>query len=457
MSPEILVLDPDADALLVFERDLKSLGYRAFATSDPEKACAFLKSEHPAAVFCDVAALSYRCSQQVCWLGQRDLGSSLIVLTSVANIDAAVEAVRGGAAFYLLRPITLENLKLAVERAVGHARDVLQTQSPEQSSGEIIVGVSDAIQRILELAGRVARSDANIIIFGESGTGKELFAKVIHTCSNRSGGVFIPVDCASLPDNLLEAELFGYEKGAFTGAVHTKPGVMELANRGTLFFDEIAELPMSLQPKLLRALQERQHRRLGGTSIVDFDVRVVSATNRDLRRLVSEHQFREDLFYRLNVVPLILPPLRARDKDVILLANHFLKDCARKSDSPPKRFAPEVVGLFEAYSWPGNVRELQNVVEYSCAVTRGDTITLQDIPEEFQNTTVQVEEIVPDSMGLAFKEARGRFESAYIVGLLKRCDYNVSRAAKAAGVDRKTFYGLLKKYHIASRSRSAPA
>lgn len=458
MSSGILVFDPNAGTLVVFERELKSLGYVTFATSDPEEAREFLKSDHPTIIFCDVAALSSGTSQHMRWLSERDLRSSLIVLASLAEIDAAVEAVRAGAAFYLLRPFALENLKLAVERAVAQASGALLAQSSEptpQGAGEIIVGVSDAIQRILELAGRVARSDANIIIFGESGTGKELFAKAIHTCSNRSGGVFVPVDCASLPENLLEAELFGYEKGAFTGAVHTKPGVMELANRGTLFFDEIAELPMSLQPKLLRALQERQHRRLGGTRIVDFDVRVVAATNRNLRGLVAERQFRQDLFYRLNVVPLILPPLRARAKDVILLANHFLKDCARKNGSLPKRFAPEVIGLFETYSWPGNVRELQNVVEYSCAVTRGETITVQDIPEEFHSTTLQLEEVVPDSPELAFKEAKGRFESAYVAGLLKRCDYNVSRAAKAAGVDRKTFYGLLKKYHLASRSRSA--
>ena len=201
--------------------------------------------------------------------------------------------------FYLLRPLTLDNLKLAVERGLGHRQRTFQTQSTDhrsqQTSTEVIVGASHALQQVLELAGRVARSDANIVIFGESGTGKELFAKVIHTCSHRSGGVFIPVDCASLPENLLEAELFGYEKGAFTGAIHSKPGLMELAHRGTLFFDEIAELPMSLQPKLLRALQERRHRRLGGTKIIEFDVRMVSATNRDLRALVSQRQFRQDL------------------------------------------------------------------------------------------------------------------------------------------------------------------
>jgi transcriptional regulator with PAS, ATPase and Fis domain len=258
------------------------------------------------------------------------------------------------------------------------------------------------------------------------------------------------VDCASLPENLLEAELFGYEKGAFTGATHTKPGLMELAHRGTLFFDEIAELPMSLQPKLLRALQERRHRRLGGTKIIEFDVRVVSATNRDLRGLVAQRQFREDLFYRLNVVPLHLPPLRKRDKDVVLLANHILQQCGRKSLSAPKRFAPEVLGLFEDCPWPGNVRELQNVVEYSCAVARTETITLQDLPKELQIFDPQMVELATNLPVPTFKTAKARFEAGYVTELLKRHGYNISQAARAAGVDRKTFYSLLQKHHISS-------
>ncbi len=454
MAPGILVLDSDQAALEAWSRDLGSLGYRTFATADPEEARKFLKSEHPGLFLCDILSFSENGSRLQSPLRDLDPELPLIILTNLATIEAAVEALKEGALFYLLRPFTLNNLKVAVELGLGHRQRVFQTQSsdhrPQQTSTEVIVGASHALQQVLELAGRVARSDANIIIFGESGTGKELFARVIHTCSHRSEGVFIPVDCASLPENLLEAELFGYEKGAFTGAIHTKPGLMELAHRGTLFFDEIAELPMSLQPKLLRALQERRHRRLGGTKIVDFDVRVVSATNRDLRGQVSQRQFRQDLFYRLNVVPLHLPPLRKRDKDVALLANHFLKECGRKSFSAPKRFASEVLGLLEGCPWPGNVRELQNVVEYSCAVARTETITLQDLPEELQIYNPQVVEAAISSPAPTFKMAKARFEAGYVTELLKRHDYNISHAAKAAGVDRKTFYSLLQKHHISS-------
>jgi DNA-binding NtrC family response regulator len=423
-----------------------------FSSADPEKACAFVKTDRPDVVFCNIIALASRDSRLLYTIRTLDAALPVIILTSLATIEAAAAALREGALFYLLMPLTLHDLKPAVERALSYRHDpwepVFGSRAQHQAANDIIVGTSRPLQEVLELVAKVARTDANVIIFGESGTGKELVAKLIHTCSQRAEGGLIPVDCASLPDNLLEAELFGYEKGAFTGASHTKPGVMELANRGTLFFDEIGELPLSLQPKLLRALQQRQHRRLGGTKMVDFDVRVVSATNRDLRSLVSQGHFREDLYYRLNVVPLHLPPLRARGKDVVLLANHFLKECGRKSLSAPKRFAPEVLGLFEECPWPGNVRELQNVVEYSCAVAQEDTITFEDLPAELRVCHPQVVEVNSAEPMTTFKVAKARFEKGYVLDLLKRHDYNISQTAKIAGVDRKTFYSLIQRHHI---------
>lgn len=452
---KILVLEGKAETLEAWRQDLEALGYRAFVTADPEKARAILRSEHLALFFCDILVLTEKSPDLLSCLRNLDPELPVIVLTSLATIESAAETLRHGASYYLLRPVMLDNLRTATEQTLARRHRTVSTEPielrPQQTSAEIIVGASDAVQEVLDLAARVARSDANIIISGESGTGKELFASVIHGCSHRCKSVFIPVDCASLPENLLEAELFGYEKGAFTGAVHTKPGLMELAHGGTLFFDEIAELPISLQPKLLRALQERRHRRLGGTKIIDFDVRVVSATNRDLRGLVAQRQFRQDLFYRLNVVPLHLPPLRARDKDVVLLANHFLTECGRRSLSAPKRFAPEVLGVLEAYSWPGNVRELQNVVQYSCSIARTETITLQDLPEEVQIYLPQSFDPIDDSSSaLTFKAAKGRFESGYVAELLRRYNNNITQAAKAAGVDRKTFYALLKKHRLRS-------
>jgi two-component system, NtrC family, response regulator AtoC len=456
IAPNILIIGPDGEGLEDIRRALISLGYESSITGDVEKARALVKSGGSAVIFADMGWLSERGSGLLRSTQNTDADAAVIVLADDTTIEGAVDALRNGARCCLLKPFTLSHLRLTLEQALAASPIIGQPpggpQQPRKLSGELIVGASQAIQRVLDLAARAARSDTNVIIFGESGTGKELFARTIHACSKRSQGVFVPVDCASLPETLLEAELFGYEKGAFTGAVRTKPGVMELAHGGTLFFDEIAELPMSLQPKLLRALQERRHRRLGGTRMVDFDVRVISATNRNLRQLVADGRFREDLFYRLNVVPLRLPPLRTRDTDIVLLARHFLTECARRGLSDTKSFAPEVLRVLEDYAWPGNVRELQNVVEYSCALATTGTITLRDLPEELRLYDPKAPEILPESPVLTFKVAKTRwltqFESGYVADLLKRYGDNVTQAAKAAGIDRKTLYSLLRKHHV---------
>ena len=301
---------------------------------------------------------------------------------------------------------------------------------------------------------KAARSNANILVLGESGTGKELIARAIHANSSRAAEPFLPVDCASLPETLLESELFGYEKGAFTGATAAKQGLIETAHRGTLFLDEIGELPLSLQVKFLRALQERQIRRVGGTRQIDVDIRVVCATNRDLRALVKAGEFREDLYYRLNVIDIALPPLRERQGDVELLAMSFLEKFARGGEATRKGFEPEAMAALEMYPWPGNVRELQNVIERACALAEGEMITLADLPAHLRTVAPP-----PDhpshgegTSKLTLKEAKerwvGELESAYVAELLRREGGNVSQAARKAGVDRKTLHRLLNKHSI---------
>jgi two-component system, NtrC family, response regulator HydG len=456
MVSSVLVLDRDQKDLEACQRNLISLGYHPIITPDAENACQILNSEHPALLLTDILSLVE--SGPKLFHSAHDVHPQvpIVILTGMATIDTAVQTLKEGAQFYLLKPVNFDYLKAALERIIPPSRPAAsQPESgpqPQNTAGEIIVGASRAIREVLDVAGRVAHSEANIVLFGESGTGKELFARTIHACSNRAQGPFIPVDCASLPENLLEGELFGFEKGAFTGAIHAKPGLMELSHLGTLFFDEVAELPLSLQPKLLRALQERQHRRLGGIKMIGFDVRVIAATNRDLGQLVVEGKFRQDLFYRLNVVPIHLPPLRKRENDAILLANHLLAEHRRKNPTAPQYFAPAVLRLFEQYSWPGNVRELQNVVAYCCALARTETISIDDLPEELQLYNPKAVELSASSPLQTFKAAKAQclaeFETAYIAELLTRYGDNITQAARAAGIDRKTFYALLQKHQL---------
>ena len=321
-----------------------------------------------------------------------------------------------------------------------------------------MAGASAALNSAVELVLKAARSEATILLSGESGTGKELAAKAIHANSRRAVRSFVPVDCAALPENLLEAELFGYEKGAFTGAITPKAGVMEMADGGTLFLDEVGELPIRLQPKLLRALQEKEHRRLGGVRPIKFDARIVAATNRNLYRRVKDGEFREDLLFRLNVIPIELPPLRERHGDASLLANSFLERCSECDTGVRKRFDPEVLRAFESYSWPGNIRELQNVVRRMCVLAEGQEIAMGDLPSEIMRTPDRPAEIpietatAIESYELGFGAAKTQcltlFELSYLRGTLGRHAGNVSKAAEAADLDRKTFYRLLRKHRL---------
>jgi transcriptional regulator with PAS, ATPase and Fis domain len=316
------------------------------------------------------------------------------------------------------------------------------------------------LHRALELVRKAARSEANVLVLGESGTGKELVARAIHANSPRAQYPFVPVDCASLPENLLESELFGHEKGAFTGAAAMKPGLMETADRGTLFLDEIGELPQGLQAKLLRAIQERRIRRVGGTREIAVDVRVVSATNRNLRELAARGEFREDLFYRINVIDIVLPPLRDRKGDVTLLAYIFLRNFTEGREGP-RGFTAEALELLEAYDWPGNIRELRNVVERACALADADMISPADFPAHLAAQSRRSAESSPpspsqaaddDTLKLTLKEAKerwiGQLEASYVAEVLRREGGNVSQAARAAGVDRKTLHRLLNKHRV---------
>jgi two-component system, NtrC family, response regulator HydG len=460
-ATRVVIVDDEPDMLDNCARILGRVGYQCLTTTEPAKALALVEEERPDLLITDLKMPGM--DGMVLLKRARELDPTLpvIVITAFATIESAVAAVKEGATDYLPKNFSVEHLQVAVARALRQRslqveNKNLREQLQEAFGLESIIGRSDSMARVFELVKKAARSEANILVLGESGTGKELIARAIHANSPRAAQAFVPVDCASLPEHLLESELFGHEKGAFTGAVRSKPGLMEVAHGGTLFLDEIAEMPVGLQVKLLRALQERQIRRVGGTALVDVDVRVVSATNCELREATVKGQFREELYYRINVIAIELPPLRDRAGDVRLLAHAFLK---RYGQGRIRGIEDNTMAALERYRWPGNVRELQNVIERACALADGDTLTPRDLPDHVLGAGAAVPAApgapvaaLDSATDLPLRDAKERWmavlEASYLRELLDRHDGNISAAAKAAGIDRKTFHRLVNKHHL---------
>jgi DNA-binding NtrC family response regulator len=442
-------------------RILSRQGYVCATAADGGAALAMLERDRPDVLLTDLKMPVMDGLTLLRHAHEVDPALPVIMITGFASIESAVAAVKEGAFDYLPKDFSVEQLRVAVERALRHRGVQIENRNLRQQLQQMlgldnIVGRSPAMAQVFELVKKAARSEANILVLGESGTGKELIARAIHANSPRAAQPFVPVDCASLPEHLLESELFGHEKGAFTGAVRSKPGLVETAHRGTLFLDEIAELPAPLQVKLLRVLQERQIRRVGGTALVDVDVRVVSATNRDLREAIAKGHFREELYYRVNVIAIHLPPLRERAGDVRLLAQTFLK---RYGQGRVTAIEDAAMAALERYGWPGNVRELQNVMERAGALADGNTITVRDLPEHVVHAAPRPAAPglgaaggPPGGTDLTLKAAKEQWlqvlEVSYLRDLLARHHDNVSSAAKAAGIDRKTFHRLINKYNL---------
>jgi len=458
----ILLLDDEPDMLENCRRILTRAGHECFVSNDPGEAVALLESALPDLVITDLRMPSISGLEIMRLAHQLDPARPVIMLTAFATIESAVSAVKAGAFDYLAKPFTMDQLRLSAERALAQRNLVIENRNlRDQLSGilgfENIIGSSLAIQRVIDFVRKAARSEANILVLGESGTGKELVARAIHANSPRGLGAFVPVDCAALPENLLESELFGHERGAFTGAVSAKPGLLETASGGTVFLDEIGEMPIALQVKLLRAIQEREIRRVGGTRQVRIDVRILSATNRDLRALVAAGKFRDDLFYRIDVIDIVLPPLRERQSDIALLAQRFLEKYRGADEAEPHGFQPEAIAALESYQWPGNVRELQNVIERACALTEGPILSLRDLPEKIRSPQAPASPGRPgdpdsNAAGLSFRQAKAKWieelEGKYLREILGRFQGNVSKAARAARMDRTTFHRLLNKHRI---------
>jgi DNA-binding NtrC family response regulator len=385
----------------------------------------------------------------------------VITITAFGSIDTAIRAVKLGAFDYVTKPFEIEQLVLVIDKALSEqslrsevAR--LREEVARSVRFENIIGRSRAMQEVFALIRRVAASQASVLITGESGTGKELVARALHAHSPRANRPFVAVNCAAIPETLLESDLFGYKRGAFTDAKTDKAGLFVEANGGTIFLDEIGELPLTLQPKLLRALQEREIRPLGGTKSERVDIRLITATNRHLEKRLKEGRFREDLFYRLNVIHIHLPPLRDRAEDVLPLAEHFLTRSAERAGKPLRSFKETAKKLLLAHAWPGNVRELENVVERAVALAEGDIVTPEDLPPALRERKSQDRLTSALMQGLTLEE----LERQYIQRVLEAEGGNKTRAAQRLGLDRKTLYRKLEEYAApspgAAEGSSAP-
>jgi two-component system response regulator AtoC len=376
---------------------------------------------------------------------------AVIMLTAHGTVQTAVEAMKVGARDFLLKPFDADEVVHVVRRAIALAGRSLQAV-PSAPSRSGLLGQSPAMAEVSDLVARAARSNATILLRGESGTGKEVAARAVHALSARNKGPFIALHCASLPDTLLESELFGHEKGAFTGAATRKPGRIELAHGGTLFLDEIGDVPLSTQVKLLRVLQERELERIGGTVPIKVDARFVAATHRDLEALVAKGQFREDLFFRLNVVPVFVPPLRERPGDTALLARHFFDEIARANERTGLELSEDAVSALAALAWPGNVRQLQNFIERLIVLSDGPTITSVDVEREIARETPGRVSVTPSSAsatGVTSLESQVReSERQALLTALQRARNNRTQAARLLGVSRRTLYNRLEEHGL---------
>ncbi len=433
----LLVVDDDRDLLKLLALRLKAAGFRVTTASSGEEALAALAADVPDLVITDLRMDGMDGMALYDAIRERHPSLPVIILTAHGSIPEAVEATRRGVFGFMTKPFDGRELVAEVRRALALG------SGPNAGAGESwreeIVTRSPAMEEVLRRAKLAAQGEAAVLICGESGTGKELLARAIHRASPRAAGPFVALNCGAIPEPLLESELFGHARGAFTGATEERPGLLRSAQGGTLLLDEIGDMPLNLQVKLLRVLQDREVRPVGATRVFPVDVRVIAATHRDLEREVREGRFREDLYYRIHVVRLEIPPLAERREDIPLLAEHFLRRLAERSGRRVAGFAPEAMELLLNAPWPGNVRQLANVVEHAFTLCTASLIPADLVREALREPG----EAVP-----TLAEARRRFELEYLVRVLQMAEGNVTRAARMAGRNRTEFYRLLRRHHL---------
>ncbi len=450
MKPVLLIVDDEKHAREGLERGLKRK-FRVLLADNGLTALEIFAKESIDILLSDIRmpGLDGVSMMQQALAIQPDL--ICLIMTAYGDVGTAVNAMRHGAVDFIPKPINLDQIEISLERALSERKikaenRQLKEQLQHKFGIENIIGESEAMQSVFDTIRQVAPSRATVLIQGESGTGKELVAKALHQLSPRHANSFVPVHCAALSANLLESELFGHEKGAFTGAQEQRKGRFELADHGTLFMDEIGEIDMATQVKILRVLEERRFERVGGVQSIDIDTRLVTATNRDLQAMVNEGTFREDLFYRLDVVSVRLPPLRERTNDVPLLLNHYLKNFADENSKVLNGFTQEAVEMLSEYSWPGNVRELRNVVENMVVMSRGDVLSVNEIPLKIKQ---QTNAKISDGFALENFGTLAEMEHLMICEALKKNGDNRTKAAEQLGISRRTLHRKLNEYGLA--------
>jgi DNA-binding NtrC family response regulator len=433
--PSILIVEDEPKMRRLLELNLGEEGFTTHAAADAESGLKILNREKIDLVVTDLKLPGMNGLDFLQAIKRADAALPVVIMTAHGSVETAVEAMKMGASDYVLKPFSLAEMVVVVRKELDSRNLREENRSLREALGQRyeysnVIAKSAKMQEVLALVERVAPSNSTVLLGGESGVGKDLIARAIHEHSNRAKGPFIKINSTAIPENLLESELFGYEKGAFSGATTAKPGKFELADKGTLFLDEIGDVPPAIQVKLLRVLQEREFERLGGTKTLKVDVRLIAATNRDLRAALEEGTFREDLYYRLNVVAIDIPPLREHKEDIPDLVNFFLQRFASGSGKPAQQITHAALDLLMNFHWPGNIRELENTIERAVTLSSGSTLDAADIHLDQRSASSQIVPILPDGMTLE------RWEQEIIREALRRANGNKSQAARALGLSR---------------------
>ncbi len=449
MRKRILIIDDEPSIRKVLSAHLQADGYEVETAADGGQGISKLQKSLFHAVVTDLKMPGIGGLEVLHWVRSQDPGLPVVIITAHGTVDSAVEAIKLGAHDYITKPFDRDEMKLILEKAVRTEQKRSQDFSGPDGRFDII-GRTPRMEQVFELIEKVADSPTTILVTGESGTGKELVARALHENSSRAKKPFISVNCGAIPETLFESELFGHEKGAFTGAVGSRPGRFELADGGTLFLDEVGELPVDMQVKLLRVLQERTFERVGGVRTIEVDVRLVASTNRELDQEVEAGTFRRDLFYRLNVIPIQVPPLRDRPEDIPLLVSHFLERFNERLGRKIESVTPSALEWLAQWKWPGNIRELENLMERLVLLCTGDQITIEDLPATGPGAGTILSDLDREELGLKeyVRAHTAKLERSRIQEVLETESNNVTRAAKALGISRKSLQTKMKDYGL---------